>query len=102
MLIYSISFFISYIVRLIIIRILTFRDNYITNKIKYLNINIIKEFKNYYFSQLGSNAINTVSSKIDEIIVGTYFNLTLLGSYFIIKQFSIQLLSAFFNYVEGY
>ncbi|HID9699178.1 oligosaccharide flippase family protein [Proteus mirabilis] len=97
MLIYSISFFISYIVRLIIIRILTFRDNYITNKIKYLNINIIKEFKNYYFSQLGSNAINTVSSKIDEIIVGTYFNLTLLGSYFIIKQFSIQLLSAFFQ-----
>ncbi|MBG5951250.1 oligosaccharide flippase family protein, partial [Proteus terrae] len=97
MLIYSVSFFISYVVRLISIKTFTFRNNYITSKIKYLNINIIKEFKNYYFSQFGSNAINTISSKIDEIIVGAYFNLTLLGNYFIIKQFSIQLLSAFFQ-----
>ncbi|HEM6924312.1 TPA: oligosaccharide flippase family protein [Providencia rettgeri] len=94
--IYPIALLASYVLRLLTITAYTHNHHYITYSIKRLSRNDTKDFFRFYTSQFGSNAINTFSSKIDEIIIASFINLASLGQYFIVKQVVIQLLSAIF------
>ncbi|HHQ4923499.1 TPA: oligosaccharide flippase family protein [Aeromonas veronii] len=93
---YVCSLILSYIVRLLVIHVRTKDYTFVSYKSDF-DRSVFSSFMSFYMSQIGSNAINAVGNKLDEVIILSSLGLSNLGQYFIVKQFVMQIFSALYQ-----
>ena len=93
---YVVSLIFSYLIRFLFINFVSRGYGFVSYEIKF-DLIVARSFLRFYASQIGSNAVNAIGNKLDEVIVLSSLGLSRLGQYFIIKQFVMQAFAAFYQ-----